>query len=117
MEPRILIAVLLLLAFGVYFGRKLAQISESVATIRGGQTARMLHFLACCIMAMLVPSILAEVFVFRLGTISVVFSIGLVGIAFLLLIGYAALELPARERASLEEDRGWTAQDAKASGL
>jgi hypothetical protein len=41
----------------------------------------------------------------------------MIGILFLLLLAYAVMELPARAKVKKKEDKGWTAEDARTSGL
>jgi uncharacterized protein YacL len=117
MEIRLIVASVFLITFGLYFGAKIAEKSKQAQKIQGGKPAEYFHYAACSIFIGLVPTILVEVFVFRLGLQSVLIALLLVAVAFVCLCGYAYFELPAREKVKITEDSGWTAQDAKTSGL
>jgi len=112
-----ILATIFVIGFGVYFGRVVADHSKKAEKIHGGKQAELFHLAACSIMAGLVPSILIEVFVFRLGFGSILIGLSLMGVMFLCLMGFASIELPARANAKRNEDKGWTAEDARTSGL
>jgi hypothetical protein len=111
------VAVAVILGLGAYFGRMVAQRSLGAQKIHGGSTAEMFHFAASVLFVMIAPSILVAAFVFHLGLGAFFWGVSLFGIIFLCLIGYAYYELPARANVKREEDKGWTAEDARTSGL
>lgn len=113
----VVLSIVFLVAFGLYFGRIVARQSISTQKIQGGKVAEACHYAACAIMTGLVPSILVEVFVFRLGAQSILIGVVALVVVFTCLIVYAALELPSRAIATQHEDHGWTAEDARTSGL
>lgn len=117
MELRFVLAIGFLVVFGLYFGRMVARGSIQAQPIHGGKTAEALHYAACAIMAGLVPSILVEVLVFRIGTRSILIGVVALIVVFTCLTAFAAVELPARAAARQQEDKGWTAEKARTSGL
>lgn len=117
MDTRLIIAVVVIGAIGLYFGNRISQQSQKAEKIHGGPLAMALHQAACSIFISLLPTILAGVFVFHIGLRAVVLGLLMMGIAFLCLMGYAALEIEPKAAARKAKERGWTAEDARASGL
>lgn len=112
-----LVVVVLLVAFALYVGRIVAKHSIRTENIHGGNTAEQLHLIACTLFAAIAPSILIAAFVFHLGLGAFLWGVTLFGLIFLCLIAFAYFELPARAKAKRSEDKGWTAEDARTSGL
>lgn len=131
METTDILAYAGLVIFGLFFGTFTVQSSNKRETIRtDNAVARLCHYLSCSIMSALTPTVLVTVFIVHphwatIGGIAfspLVQLIGLVVILFalavLLLIPYASYEKPALAAyTAKQEDRGWTEQDARESGL
>lgn len=116
MEITLAVSVLFLAAFGVYFGGMVARASEKVRPIYGGWLARALHFAACVVMTIGAPAVLMDIFILRLTSPLLILAAVVIAL-FALLFGYALIEQPARSRLQPAEDRGWTPEDARRSGL
>ncbi len=129
MDTTDVIAILALVVFGLVAGFFVARHSKSRQQILGGPVARALNYAASTLLISMAPTVLTMVIFIHpsplyVGTIRIppfVMLIGLVlgmmGSALLLLMVYALLEAPKHSAASLDEDRGWTEQDARSSGL
>jgi hypothetical protein len=111
-----IVSLVLLAIIGLYFGTTVARGSEKAQKIEGGQPARMLHFLACVVLASIAPSVMCQVLVLHTGS-AFWTALVMIGILFVLLLAYAAFELPAKAKIKKKEDKGWTAEDARTSGL
>lgn len=116
MDPKLTFSILFLIAFGGYFGGMVARASEKARPIHGGPLARALHFAACAVMTIGAPAVLLEIFVLRMTSPLLILA-GVIITLFALLFAYALIEQPARMRFQAPEDRGWTPEDAKRSGL
>lgn len=116
MEPKLILSILFLLAFGAYFGGMVARASEKACPIHGGPLARAFHFAACAVMTIGAPAVLLEIFVLRMISPLLILA-GVIVSLFTLLFAYALIEQPARLRFQAPEDRGWTSEDARKSGL
>ena len=122
------IAVLALVIFGVVAGFFVSRHSQSRQPIHGGPVARVLNYAASALLISLAPTMLTMIFIVhpdplyigdtRLPPILllVVIAVGLMGSALLLLLPYGMIEAAAKTPIT-EEDRGWTEQDARSSGL
>lgn len=110
------LSLIALIFIGVYFGGMVARASVKVRPIHGGPMAHALHFAACVVMVSGAPAVLMDIFIWRMVSPLIILAgviVALVG----LLFAYALVEQPARARYQAPEDRGWTAEDAKTSGL
>lgn len=118
MDERTLFAIVFLVAFGLIFGAITARFSLQREAVHGGAIAHLFHYLAASIWAALVPTVLVSVIVLRLHLLQALgIVVILVLITLLLLFPYAAAEKPHLERLAQREDRGWTEEDARTSGL
>ena len=112
-----IIAIGFLIAFGLFFGYRTAQSSKKREALQGGALSELFHFLAAAIMATLTPTILISIFVFRLGLLELVMlALGLFGLSLGFSFLHAIAEKPALQPAP-PDDRGWTEEDARTSGL
>ena len=92
------------------------RISKKKENIYGGLFAEVFHYLGViAYLAVLPAALLGSLFVgpFKLG---IPLALACLGVALLLFIGYAFVERSARVGLILE-DRGWTEEDARSSGL
>lgn len=122
------IAILALVVFGVVAGFFVSRHSQSRLPIHGGPGAKALNFAASALLISLAPTMLTMIFIIhpdplyigetRLPPILllVLIAVGMMGSALLLLLPYAVMETNAKLPVT-EEDRGWTEQDARSSGL
>ncbi len=117
MTPVQVIAIVSLILFALYFGRIVAAHSIRTEKIHGGNEAQWLHYAASALFASVAPSVLVGAIIFHLSLGSLVLGLSLGGLSFLCLIGFAYVELPARAKVKRNEDKGWTAEDARTSGL
>lgn len=106
--------VIFALVVGFFVARK---VNAKEPTL-GGPLASVLSYIAGGAMITILPAILCNSFVFHNGfDFNVAYALTSVGITLLALMGYAALEMPARATQKPTEDRGWTEEDARKSGL
>jgi hypothetical protein len=122
------IAILALLVFGVVAGFFVSRHSHNRQPIHGGPVARALNFVASARLLSLAPTMLTMIFIIHpdplyIGEtrlppilILILIAVSLMGGALLLLLPYGAIEASAKAPVT-EEDRGWTEQDARSSGL
>jgi len=122
------IAVLALVVFGMVAGFFVSRHSQSRQPIHGGPLARVLNYAASALLISLAPTMLTMIFIIHpaplyIGEtrlppilILVVIAASLMGGALLLLMPYGMIEASAKASIT-EEDRGWTEQDARSSGL
>lgn len=105
------------LVFGLIFGPLTARSSARREKIHGGIPAKALHLLASGMYVATPPSVLTGVIVGvglkTLFPLALALIFGSLGI----LIIYAIIEKPARPAPDIRSDRGWTAEDARKSGL
>lgn len=114
---RTTLTLLIVAAAILIFTIPLARRSISKDKIRGGSQASLFHLLGVAAYIGVLPSALCGSFLvgpFRLG---IPLAIGLLALSFGALVVYGTFERPARQAASKEEDRGWTEEDARSSGL
>lgn len=116
MNATFVISLAVLAFIGVYFGGMVARASAKVRPIHGGPLARALHFAACVVMVIGAPAVLMDIFIWRAVSPLIILA-AVIASLFVLLLAYAFVEQPARARYQPPEDRGWTAEDAKSSGL
>ncbi|MDX2162627.1 MAG: hypothetical protein SF162_14995 [bacterium] len=107
------------LLIGVPLGSYVALVSHRHQPVKGGLGAHIFHAAASIILCTALPGVLVEVFSGAGFLNAVAFGFGAVILAFLTLCGYALFERPAlaQQAAADAEDRGWTAEKAKSSGL
>lgn len=107
-----------LVVFGLLVGTRLAHSSDNRSKIYGDSRARFFHYLASSVMASITPFVLLSVVVLHMKLIpAILTAVGFFVVSLALLIPYAIFEKPALEARKKQEDRGWTAEDAKTSGL
>lgn len=111
------IMLLVGLGFGLMVGPLTARSSMRREKIYGGMPAKGLHLLASGMYVATPPTILTGVFagvglktLFPLALVLIFGSLGVLMI-------FAAFEKQARPASDAKSDRGWTAEDARKSGL
>lgn len=110
--------LLFLVGFGLVAGFFVARSSERRIAIHGGNAARLFNFVASALLISITPTVLLSIFILRLPLLNLVAIVVTMFVsALLLLMPYAAIEKPAQERLVQQDDRGWTREDAEASGL
>lgn len=118
MSERELFVLALMAVFGVFFGWRTAQSSLKREPIHGGAGAQTFHLLGAAAFVAVLPGVLCGLVLGVVHTI-IPIAIGLVITALLSMLGYAVFERPARPAVAVapQEDRGWTEEDARKSGL
>lgn len=118
MLQRELFVLALMAAFGVFFGWRTAQSSLKRDPIHGGPGAQLFHLLGAAAFVAVLPGVLCGL-VLGVAHSIVPLAIGLIITALLSMFAYAVFERPARAGivTPLQEDRGWTEEDARKSGL
>ena len=111
-----LIAIAVGIIAGILIGTRVTQKSLKDAPIYGGGVSRTLHWLAAVAFSGAFPSVLTEIVFGRQFWQGVLMAFGFVGASLLFSIAFAVVESTPRTRA-LAEDRGWTAEKARTSGL
>jgi hypothetical protein len=109
-------AVLIGLAFGAVIGIYVARLSHDLDKIRGGTLAHIFHYLGVVCFVAVLPGVLASLILGGGFGLALPVGFGFVAASFIALVIYGAVEQPFRARL-VEEDRGWTEQDARSSGL
>jgi hypothetical protein len=125
-----IISIIGLTVFGLAFGVLTANSSNKRDKLYGNQITRFFHYLSCSLMAALTPAVLVMALFMHPEWVTIAgisFSplVQMLGLAVLTAIGailclipYALLEKPAADAAKRKKDeQGWTAKDAKESGL
>lgn len=110
-------AFLISLVISLFAGGYVALISHRAEKVRGGILAHILHYLGAVGVVGAVPGGIAAIArgAGFLGIVMVAVSFVLISVVSLWL--YAMVEHPARAGLATQEDRGWTEQDARTSGL
>lgn len=116
MMDRTQVIVLITLTIAVIASFPTARTSKKRELIYGGLLAEALHHLGViAYIAVLPAALLGALFVgpFRFG---IPFALSCLALALLFFAGYAFIERPARAGIVIQ-DRGWTEEDARSSGL
>ncbi|MFN8528637.1 MAG: hypothetical protein U0670_08515 [Anaerolineae bacterium] len=114
----VLTALVIALVIGIPLGLYVSLVSNRHVKVRGGLPAQIFHALASILLCTALPGVLAMVFVARAGFLNVIgFGLSAFALAYLSLCVYAVFERPTLQTTAQEEDRGWTAEKAKSSGL
>ncbi len=101
---------------GVPLGLYVAVVSNRHDKVIGGVAAQIFHVIGVIFVVSILPTTLALVFS-KVEFLRVVLNaLAFVALGYTMLFIHAYFEHPARERAK-QEDRGWTAEKAKSSGL
>lgn len=117
MDDKVLWTLIIGYGLGLLLGIVVSRKSLAKEKIYSGMPATVLHFLACVGFGSALPLVLSGV-ILGLGFNAVLLALGTFAATFLILIVYAVLEMPAHEKAIANQpDRGWTAEDARTSGL
>jgi glucan phosphoethanolaminetransferase (alkaline phosphatase superfamily) len=118
------IAVSFLVIFGIVAGYFVARNANQHEEIQGGALAQASNYLASAILVAMAPTVLCAVlvihptFVLNSTILSAIFiALVMVSIALIMLLPYALAEKPHIERRNIQEDKGWTREDAETSGL
>ena len=106
-----------LIVFGVVVGYVIAHRTEAKSPIHGGGIAWLCNYIASALIVSLPLTVILSIFALEMHAVRVIImAIGMLALAFVILIVYAVVEKPYLEQ-SLQEDRGWTEEDARSSGL
>jgi len=132
MTQTFVISIVLLVMIGVLGGGYIARKSHQKEKVQGGSIGRASHFLASAILVTTAPAVLCSATFLHpqfLGEVviagvnltplahALVVALLMVVVALVLLIIHAIFARPEIDRAVPVEDRGWTAEDARKSGL
>ena len=100
----------------IFFGAFIARKSAAEDKIHGGTVAQVFHYIASACVAGVLPVVIASLVLGNGFRFSFPAAIGFLSVGWLALLIYAAVEKSARDQLS-DEDQGWTAEDARTSGL
>jgi hypothetical protein len=115
---RMLIALAIGVAAGLFLGPRIARRSMKEDTIYGGRSAAAFHVVACAAFGGGVPAGLSDIILGNPLSNAIALALGFIGVSFLALILFAVVEHEPRSRAlALAAEQGWTAEKAKTSGL
>lgn len=117
MSSSLVIALCAGILAGTLIGTRLAQRSRKELPIYGGRPAAAFHWLACAAFAGGVPAGLVDIILVRNVLAGIALALCFVGTSFIALFIYSIFERTPREAQRAVEDRGWTAEKAKSSGL
>lgn len=110
-------ALLVGLVIGVPLGLYVSMVANRHEKVRGGLPAQIFNAIAAIFLCSALPGVLTMVFT-RAGLLSAIaFGLGAFALAYLSLCAYAVFERPALAAQAPQDDRGWTAEKAKSSGL
>ena len=106
------------LAFAVIFGPLLTRSSIRRNAIHGGMLAHIFHFVGATTLMTVIPTLIAALILGAGGKIAISFAITLAITSSLSMIIFAIAERPALDAyEQAQENRGWTEEDARSSGL
>jgi hypothetical protein len=110
-------AFLVSLVISIFLGGWVALVSHRADQVRGGTLSHILHYLGAIGVVGTLPGGIAAIALGAgfLGIVIVAVAFVLISVVSLWL--YALVEHPARAAHATHEDRGWTEQDARKSGL
>ncbi len=110
-------AFLISLVISIFLAAYVALVSHRADQVRGGVAAHVLHYLGAIGVVGTLPGGIAAI-ARGSGIIGIILvAVGFVLIAVVSLWFYAMVEKPAHDLLAQQEDRGWTEQDARTSGL
>lgn len=118
MDDTFVKAILVSLVVAVALGPFIASRAAQRVPIHGGIVAYGLHLVASIALMGALPGVIASLVLG--GGFKTAFPVALTFIfgSLLILVMFAIIEKPALDKASIpQEDRGWTAEDARTSGL
>jgi len=116
MEIRLIIAVIVVVASIAIFTGPTVRRSSQKDKVYGGALAQAFHFIAIAAYIGVVPSFLCGSILVGAGAFGLPLGFSLLAIAFASLLIHAIAERPIRVTV-VKEDRGWTEEDARSSGL
>ncbi|MBC7869452.1 MAG: hypothetical protein H7Y09_01325 [Chitinophagaceae bacterium] len=103
--------------FGIIFGPLIARSSSRREKVYGGALAQVFHVIGAGAMVGILPGVIAGlIFGGGFGTAFPV-ALGLLATSLFSMVLFAIVEKPARPAPQPTEDRGWTEEDARKSGL
>jgi hypothetical protein len=116
MDIRLLFALLIVAGSIVVFSGPVVRRSTGKDKVYGGTVAQVFHFIAIAAYIGVVPSFLCGSILVGPGAFGLPLGFALLAITLASLIIYAIAERPIRATV-VKEDRGWTEEDARTSGL
>lgn len=132
MDTNDTIAVIVLVVIGLAGGIFISRKSERSEKVYGGAVGRITHYLASSLVIAMAPTVLCSVFFIHpqfLGNVTLLglnltalahaflIAAGMVLSALALLMIHAIAARPQLDQVTPDENRGWTAEDARKSGL
>ncbi len=109
-------SLLMALVIGIVGGVFTVRESAKREAIYGGIVAQIFHYLGAVCFCAVVPGILIAIIRREGFGVAFPIGIGLMAVAFLMLLGFAIFEQPARAQHAPTEDV-WTEEKARSSGL
>ncbi|PJF41668.1 MAG: hypothetical protein D6737_15895 [Chloroflexi bacterium] len=109
-----LLAIVIGIIFAVALGYLVARRSRDEEAIHAGTLAIILHDIAASAISGILPLVIASLVLGNGFRFTFPVAVGFMAVGWVALILHAALERNARAHL---EDRGWTEEDARASGL
>jgi hypothetical protein len=114
---RSLLTLIIALGLAAVFCVPAARRSIAREKIHGGSVAESFHLAGVFAYLAVLPSALCGSFLVGPLEFGIPLALGFLALALLALFGYGVIERPARAKVTPTEDRGWTAEDARSSGL
>lgn len=113
------ITIVLLVIGGIGLGYTTMRSSKSRVAVHSGMPAELFHWISAGILAMLAPTILSSIFILHIGLLrAVLLAVIMFAVALVSMMAFAYFEQPLIEKAKRQQDdRGWTEEDARTSGL
>jgi ribose/xylose/arabinose/galactoside ABC-type transport system permease subunit len=111
-------ALLVGIAFAIGLGFFTARSSNNREAIHGGSLAQLFHFIGAASFTGVLPVVLTSLILGGGFGLAFPLAVSFVAVSFVSLIVFAIIERPALNRYQLEhQERGWTEEDARSSGL
>ena len=112
------IALLIGLGFALILGYLTARGSQRREPIYGGRLAQILHYIGAAGVTGILPVVLASLILRGGFALAFPLALSFMGTSLVALLLFALIEYPARELAQqAAQERGWTEEDARSSGL
>lgn len=116
MDGRSLFVIVVSLVLGIALCLPTARRSVKKDKIYGGFLAELFHYIGVATYLCVLPAALLGTFLVGPLKFGIPLALTFLGISLIALLLYALVEHPARANIVIE-DRGWTEQDARSSGL
>jgi hypothetical protein len=117
MDSELVTVLVISLLFALVFGPATARSANRRQPVHGGALAHLFHTIGAGAFVAVLPGVLTGLIVGAGFVPSFLLAVGFLLLSYVALLAFAVVERPAAARAQAEAARGWTEDDARASGL